>query len=132
MIDDIIDITIYLLGILWTIFMILMIFGLFGFIYDLGKKVDSFLYSKSTGDMSKVFNTIGKSYKEIANYIKFSLNILFPNIPIINIPFNSDKFNNLIPSIPTINMPKLSCGGLSISVPYIDPGNAAKCAIGNC
>ena len=132
MLKDFIDIIIYLLGICWTIFMLLIIFGLFGYIYDLGTTVDKYLYNSSFSALSKPFKIITTTYNEIRKYIKFSLQILFPNIPVPNNIFSADQFNNIIPNIPNINIPNISCGGLSISIPYIDPRVLGKCAIGNC
>tara|TARA_Y100000389_G_C16999958_1_gene289027 strand:- start:72 stop:464 length:393 start_codon:yes stop_codon:yes gene_type:complete len=130
MLKNIIEIIIYLLGICWTIFILLLIFGLFGYIYDFGTTVDKYLYNSSFSALSKPFKVITTTYNQIRKYMKGALHILFPKLPVPNNIFKVDKFKDIIPTIPNFNIPNIPCSGLSITIP--DPYTAAKCVSGTC
>jgi len=132
MIKTIIEIIIYLLGIIWTLFMLSIIITAYKYIYDLGKTVDNFVYNPSISKSAGPMKIISNLYNKITSLIKTSLNVLLPQLPVPNKRFNEEGINNMIPTIPLINIPSIPCTGLDLKIPYISPEDFARCASGTC
>ena len=132
MIKTIIEIIIYLLGIIWTLFMLSIIITSYKYIYDLGKTVDNFVYNPSISKLAGPMKSIYNIYNKIISLIKTSLNVLLPQLPVPNKRFNEEGINNMIPTIPLINIPSIPCTGLELEIPYVDPVVVFKCSTGTC